>query len=177
MNPTRRCLRPFWLKDENLTFVEWWFKSKSVYIGKDLDEHLQDDEAEESIWKNPFHYQFGIFTKDEVLKCYEQHVRTNLWEDLDALAGCELGCFCYPSQRCHGDVLIKLYQEKVNLNKTVIPETWNCIICLSKPRNVVMDPCMHLCICLDCSKQLLQNRMRKCPICRKKVVMKKIFVS
>lgn len=179
MMPTRRCVKTMNLRKENLNFVEWWFKSNAVYIGDNLNIHLQDDEIQESIWKNPFNYHFskGLMNKDTVLKSYEQHVRHNLWEELDALDGCELGCFCDSSQRCHGDVLISLYNEKVNSNKMDIPETWNCTICLMKPRNMIMLPCLHLCICQDCSQELIRKRIRKCPICRKTVVMKKIYIS
>lgn len=165
--------------NENLTFVEWWFQSKSVFIGDNLHLHLQDDEALESIWKNPYQclQQVGLFTKNNILDCYEQHVRRTLWEELDSLAGCELGCFCYPSQRCHGDVLIKLYTEKMNMIRQKASNSLQCVICLTNPRDTIMDPCMHLCICQDCSKHLMEKRMRKCPICRKSVVMKKIYIS
>ncbi|ORX49690.1 hypothetical protein BCR36DRAFT_412664 [Piromyces finnis] len=51
-----------------------------------------------------------------------------------------------------------------------------CVICLSEPRNTVVLPCRHLCVCQDCA-DILCNQSRqdsrssylstpRCPICR-----------
>ena len=36
-----------------------------------------------------------------------------------------------------------------------------CVICLTEPRDTVLLPCRHLCVCSDCFP-----RLSKCPICR-----------
>ena len=38
-----------------------------------------------------------------------------------------------------------------------------CSICLENPRNMVLRPCNHLCICEDCKYGLHNN---ECPLCR-----------
>ncbi|ORY86490.1 hypothetical protein LY90DRAFT_498715 [Neocallimastix californiae] len=51
-----------------------------------------------------------------------------------------------------------------------------CVICLSEPRNTIVLPCRHLCVCQDCA-DILCNQSRhdhrsnylstpRCPICR-----------
>lgn len=39
-----------------------------------------------------------------------------------------------------------------------------CAVCLSEPKQVVMWPCRHMCVCAECAP-----RLRKCPLCRKPV--------
>ena len=46
-----------------------------------------------------------------------------------------------------------------------------CVVCLENPKNVVISPCNHLCVCQHCSTLI----PRKCPICRG-VVESKIVV-
>jgi len=43
--------------------------------------------------------------------------------------------------------------------------TQECVICMSSPRNTVVLPCRHLCLCLECS-HALQEQTNRCPICR-----------
>ena len=37
-----------------------------------------------------------------------------------------------------------------------------CIICLDAPREMLLKPCKHYCLCSDCS-----NELRDCPICKR----------
>ena len=67
-----------------------------------------------SKWANPFSIkQYG--TRDEVCRLYEQYIRnnTNLYNSLHELSGLRLGCWCKP-ELCHGDVLVKLFNEVYN---------------------------------------------------------------
>lgn len=41
-----------------------------------------------------------------------------------------------------------------------------CIICMEKPRNLVLLPCSHLCLCKFCFSA---NSISECPMCRRKV--------
>ena len=50
-----------------------------------------------------------------------------------------------------------------------------CVICLSKPPNILFCQCGHLCVCEKCENILEKERGRvKCPLCRKtnRIVMK-----
>jgi hypothetical protein len=42
-----------------------------------------------------------------------------------------------------------------------------CVICLDKPKDHILTPCMHLCICHDCVPNL--QKQGKCPMCTKKI--------
>ena len=39
-----------------------------------------------------------------------------------------------------------------------------CQICLDTPRDCILEPCMHFCLCVGCVSKLLET---KCPICRR----------
>jgi len=43
--------------------------------------------------------------------------------------------------------------------------TEECCVCLEVPKNTVLMPCRHLCVCNECSQILTQ-----CPLCRFEVV-------
>ena len=43
---------------------------------------------------------------------------------------------------------------------TTSPE---CIACLTDPRDTILLPCRHLCVCKDCFERLTLDR---CPVCR-----------
>lgn len=40
-----------------------------------------------------------------------------------------------------------------------------CLICLSEPRNMIIMPCAHLCVCSECGNQIQQHNYQ-CPVCR-----------
>jgi hypothetical protein len=40
-----------------------------------------------------------------------------------------------------------------------------CLVCLSEPKNTIIMPCGHLCVCSDCGKAL-HSKAYTCPICR-----------
>lgn len=39
-----------------------------------------------------------------------------------------------------------------------------CVICRDEPRNIVLMPCRHLCLCVECSGSV--RTIRTCPLCR-----------
>ncbi|XP_037088856.1 mitochondrial E3 ubiquitin protein ligase 1-like [Pollicipes pollicipes] len=47
-----------------------------------------------------------------------------------------------------------------------VPEAVQCVVCLSNPREVVVAPCQHVCLCVDCEERLDK---RCCPVCRRDV--------
>jgi hypothetical protein len=82
-------------------------KPYDVYIGRP------------SKWGNPFSHegdnlaQFKVATRREAVEQYEIWIRNNpvLMDELWELEDKVLGCWCKPKS-CHGDILIKLLQEK-----------------------------------------------------------------
>ena len=91
-------------------FDEWINKKNTVYIGRNMTRYIP--KAVGSKWGNPFNV--NKYGREKCLELYENHVRTTrLYNELDELQGKELGCWCKP-ESCHGDILIKLLQEKNN---------------------------------------------------------------
>ena len=40
-----------------------------------------------------------------------------------------------------------------------------CVVCLETPKNSLLYPCGHACVCNDCGKELITRKL-KCPLCR-----------
>jgi hypothetical protein len=72
-----------------------------------------------SRWGNPF-VKGRDGTRDEVIAKYAVWIRTQpqLLADLPELACKTLGCWCMPTQSCHGDVLLALLEEAEVLAST-----------------------------------------------------------
>jgi hypothetical protein len=76
-----------------------------------------------SKWGNPFTHiadkktvaQFVVSSREEAVEAYQLWITEgegkHLLEDLHELKGKVLGCWCAPKS-CHGDVLLKLIEEK-----------------------------------------------------------------
>lgn len=95
------------LKERNIKgFEEWKQDPNHLYIGR-----WTYPTKQASKWANPFSVK--KYGREECIKKFEQHIRSKpqLWNALDELKGKELGCWCKPDG-CHGDVLIKLLNEK-----------------------------------------------------------------
>lgn len=48
----------------------------------------------------------------------------------------------------------------------------DCIVCQSEPRDTMVLPCRHMCLCSGCSEYIrtrIQHHSYKCPICRKRI--------
>jgi hypothetical protein len=81
--------------------------SYDLYIGRENKTY----NLQKSKWANP--YSLKEYSLDECLKLYEKFIRTSgLYNDLYELKDKTLGCWCKP-KKCHGDVLISLYNEKI----------------------------------------------------------------
>ena len=47
-----------------------------------------------------------------------------------------------------------------------------CVVCQDHPKNVLVMPCKHMCLCIDCARSIVGNRnaqRRICPLCRCKI--------
>ena len=95
----------------------WMEDPSNVYIGRKGIVFVDKERwpKKDSPWSNPF--KIGpMTTREEVIIKYESWIREKLAEDperveeLLALKGKNLGCWCAPEQ-CHGHVLLKLIAE------------------------------------------------------------------
>lgn len=96
---------------ENLE--SWLLDKQNIYIGRNMSFYVKG--AIGSKWANPFSVK--KYGRNKCLELYESYINNNtdLYNSLDELKGKHLGCWCYP-EKCHGDILIKLYKNKVNIN-------------------------------------------------------------
>jgi hypothetical protein len=69
-----------------------------------------------SAWHNPYNRAFrhGEISRDEAVALYREHILDSeeLLSRLDELEGRVLGCWCKPEELCHGDVLLRLLEER-----------------------------------------------------------------
>lgn len=80
-----------------------------IYIGR--GSNYPKATFPQSKWHNPFTVKkYGI---KKSLELFEKHIRNTprLWNALEELEGKILGDWCKPKP-CHGDILIKLLNEK-----------------------------------------------------------------
>jgi Domain of unknown function (DUF4326) len=89
-------------------FEAWAADPQHIYIGRDLNFYVKG--ARKSPFYNPFPVKkWGL---DVCLTHFEGYARVYLWHKLDELAEAKsLGCWCHPAA-CHGDILVRLLQEK-----------------------------------------------------------------
>ena len=104
-------------KDGYKSFKAWIDDPKNVYIGPHLHKYVQNYNGKESMWMNPYQ---AHFPKAEANKLFENFIRSHavLYNCIPSLTNTVLGCWCEPLtssngevSECHGDVLIKLYNE------------------------------------------------------------------
>lgn len=55
--------------------------------------------------------------------------------------------------------------RRQNVRDNDLPENMRCVVCQESPREVILLPCGHLCLCEDCSAKLSSN----CPVCRSQI--------
>ena len=41
-----------------------------------------------------------------------------------------------------------------------------CVVCMDAPKNHVVLPCLHQCLCAACAQQLQEQGAQSCPVCR-----------
>ncbi|KAH0535037.1 hypothetical protein KQX54_012194, partial [Cotesia glomerata] len=62
--------------------------------------------------------------------------------------------------------LIRREPEEYAANSRRLP----CVICLDHERDMLLQPCGHVSMCVGCSNQTVRERMRFCPVCRENIV-------
>ena len=59
-----------------------------------------------------------------------------------------------------------------------IPDSLECIVCMEKPKEVMMEPCGHVCICRTCADIMrLPSGRVKCPVCRIRAETRTVFIT
>ena len=98
-------------KDGFTSFKDWYNTPNHIYIGSNIRKYLKDYNKKDSLWCNPFKYY--DLTKNQANEFFEAFVRSNPFMilQLEELESKVLGCWC--SENCHGEILIKLYDELV----------------------------------------------------------------
>ena len=52
----------------------------------------------------------------------------------------------------------------------------HCVVCLCKMRDVLFDPCGHLCLCSECSGVMVARDDWRCPVCRRSGQPRRVFI-
>ena len=59
-----------------------------------------------------------------------------------------------------------------------IPDSLECIICMENLKEVMLEPCGHVCICRACAERLrLPSGRVKCPVCRIRAETRTVFIT
>ena len=65
-----------------------------------------------------------------------------------------------------GIVDIKMIMDEINRAYENMGE---CSICFEEDKlNIILEPCGHNCVCLQCAKEIINKNM-ECPVCRTQV--------
>ena len=70
--------------------------------------------------------------------------------------------------RMQSDAL-QLQQVHAQMGSSVVPpdaEETMCVVCFDAPKDHIIVPCYHLCVCEACANLLTQIEKPSCPICR-----------
>ena len=59
-----------------------------------------------------------------------------------------------------------------------IPESMECIVCMENAKEIMMEPCGHVCICRQCAETMrLASGRVKCPVCRIRADTRTVFIT
>merc|ERR1712106_603042 len=58
-----------------------------------------------------------------------------------------------------------------------VPDSLECIICMEGMKEVMMEPCGHVCCCRSCAVRLMTNDRLRCPVCRGRADIRTVFIS
>jgi hypothetical protein len=82
---------------------------------------------------------------------------------------------------------LRLQQMQARLGRSVVapPATPNpgteetqCVVCMDAPKDHLIVPCGHMCVCAGCAEQLTKTRTPTCPVCREPIQQTvKVFCS
>mmetsp|Transcript_42070 Transcript_42070/g.119430 ORF Transcript_42070/g.119430 Transcript_42070/m.119430 type:complete len:109 (+) Transcript_42070:78-404(+) len=66
-------------------------------------------------------------------------------------------------QKMQAELRQQMRQEMQQSNQRTREEATDCQVCQERERSVVLRPCNHFCICLQCAQTM---QPRQCPLCR-----------
>jgi hypothetical protein len=81
---------------------------------------------------------------------------------------------------------MRLQQVHAQLGSSVVPpaapnpgaEETMCVVCFDAPKDHIIVPCGHQCVCGACAQQLTKTRTPMCPVCREPIQQTmKVFCS
>jgi hypothetical protein len=82
--------------------------------------------------------------------------------------------------RMQSDAL-QLQQVHAQMGSSVVPpaaEETMCVLCLDAPKDHIITPCGHQCVCSACAEKLKRVKRPACPICREPInATFKVFVA
>ena len=65
-----------------------------------------------------------------------------------------------------------------NHNHIEIPDCLECIVCMENPKEVMLEPCGHVCICATCADTMrLPGGRVKCPVCRIRAETRTVYIT
>eukprot|EP00092_Neocalanus_flemingeri_P093431 GFUD01118752.1.p1 GENE.GFUD01118752.1~~GFUD01118752.1.p1 ORF type:complete len:136 (+),score=32.23 GFUD01118752.1:87-494(+) len=60
---------------------------------------------------------------------------------------------------------------------STVPDSLGCVICMEGTKEVMMEPCGHVCCCRKCASMLSNNGEIRCPVCRGRAEVRNVFIS
>ena len=72
---------------------------------------------------------------------------------------------------------LRLQEAQAQLGSSVVPpaaphpdaEETQCVVCFDAPKDHIIVPCGHMCVCEACAEQLTKTRTPTCPVCRRAI--------
>jgi hypothetical protein len=67
---------------------------------------------------------------------------------------------------------LRMQQMRARVGSSAVPaahqdtEETMCVVCFDAPKDHLVLPCKHLCVCAGCAEQLTNTRTPTCPVCR-----------
>uniref|UniRef100_A0A914XT21 RING-type E3 ubiquitin transferase n=1 Tax=Panagrolaimus superbus TaxID=310955 RepID=A0A914XT21_9BILA len=153
--------------------------SERVYFSKGSDQIFDKFLFYPHKYSFPFHYDGGhyfpivievrsVSNTEQSLPVHVQVTMCSIDKSSDASASLILKPL---KQKIIADGVTYLLQEvygienKESSTRTIDENSAECIICMANPRDTVILPCRHLCICNGCA-ETLRFKLQNCPICR-----------
>lgn len=64
-------------------------------------------------------------------------------------------------------IMRELPESDLQTNASAPPAGNECVVCLTNSREVVLRPCSHVCLCLNCYEAIPPPKT--CPVCRRNI--------
>ena len=110
--PQVECVAPWNLARKGITLTEWASKKDNIFIGYGVPLATLVGPGILGIPRRKLKWECRYYGYD-YMKRYKQYVK-RLWKDLDELAECTLGCYCFnnDNNNCPCKILVRLYRAK-----------------------------------------------------------------